>query len=102
MIKRIPFEENMNFNLTIKDVVLKFNETAMYEITEETEDFYIIKDLQCNEIIKTLKKEWYEKIMVYLLEELLNDKRTLEELSYKEIAYIYMQLDVLNRCLLDA
>ena len=88
---------NKKLDLTLKSVVEEFNEIAMYELKEETEDFYIIKDLQCNELIKTSKKEWYEKIMNYLLDELLTDKRTMEEFSYLEIANIYIQLDVLSK-----
>lgn len=66
----------------LKEVVDNFSEICDYEIIKEDETNYTIKDLQFeNDVFECTKKEWYEKILVYWLEEKLLEEDYTSELT---------------------
>lgn len=69
----------------LKEIVNNFSEICDYEILKETEEDYVIKDLQFeNEVFECSKKVWYEKILVYWLEERLLEEDYTSELTLSQ------------------
>ena len=79
--------------MTVKEIVEDFNEFAMYQVLKESRRRYKIQDMQLYDVFTVKKKEWYEKIIRYWLEESL----IMDELSFKEIADVYTMLDTLEK-----
>lgn len=79
--------------MTVEEIVEDFNDFAMYKVLKESRKRYKIKDMQLNDVFTVKKKDWYEKIIKYWIEESL----IMDELSFKELADVYNMLDTLEK-----
>lgn len=79
--------------MTVEEIVEDFNDFAMYNVLKESRKRYKIKDMQLNDVFTVKKKDWYEKIIKYWIEESL----IMDELSFKELADVYNMLDTLEK-----
>ena len=80
--------------MTAKEIVENFNDVAMYQVLKESRKRYKIQDMQLNDIFTVTKKEWYEKIITYWVEEVIFLNK---EMTFKEYAEIYTMLYSLER-----
>ena len=85
--------------MTAKEIVVDFNKHAMYQVLKESKKRYKIKDMQLNDIFTVTKKEWYEKIITYWVEEVIFLNK---EMTFKEYANIYTMLDTLENAVNNA
>ena len=85
--------------MTAKEIVEDFNENAMYQVLKENKKRYKIKDMQLNDIFTVTKKEWYEKIITYWVEEVIFLNK---EMTFKEYADTYTMLDTLEKAVKNA
>ena len=67
-----------NLEYDLNDIVNDFNELADYEILRESRKRYKIHDNQCGETSVVEKKFWYEKILTFYIDEILNSKDIME------------------------
>lgn len=79
--------------MTVEEIVEDFNDFAMYKVLKESRKKYKIQDMQSYDIFTVNKKEWYEKIIKYWIEESF----IMDELSFKELAGVYNMLDTLKK-----
>ena len=85
--------------MTAEEVVDDFNENAMYQVLKESKKRYKIKDMQLHDVFTVSKKDWYQRIIRYWVDEfiVLN-----EDMTFKEYADIYTMLDTLEKAMENA
>ena len=84
--------------MTVEEIVEDFNDFAMYQVLKESRKRYKIKDMQLNDVFTVKKKDWYEKIIAYWLEESF----IMDELSFEELSGVYNMLDTLEKAVNNA
>ena len=62
----------------LSDIVNDFNELADYKILKESRKRYKIHDNQLGDVDTIKKKFWYEKILTFYIDEILNSKDIME------------------------
>ena len=85
--------------MTAEEIVEDFNKYAMYQVLKESKKRYKIKDMQSYDVFTVKKKDWYQNIIRYWVEEILTGN---ENLTFKEYAKIYTMLNTLEKAVNNA
>lgn len=74
-----------NITIDIKDILSLFDELAHFKLLSESEKTFKIKDLLDNTRFEVSKKEWYQKIQDWVIEEVLMDRDIMRGFNYNDV-----------------
>ena len=84
--------------MNISDIVNDYHEFKDYGILTEMSRDYQIKDHQTGNVFWVTRKEWYEDIIQWILDD-LKDSDVMQGANYSTYARMYTQLSILEEAL---